>query len=1064
MSRCVLIARWTSHQPAVVAALCLFAVLGGALAPAAADEALEFNRDIRPLLSDNCFQCHGPDQAQRQAELRLDVEASAKRDHDGVRPVVPGDPAASELVRRLKNSDPDERMPPPKSGKHLTADEIARISRWIEQGAQWQKHWAFLPPVRSPVPAVRAATRMQNPIDAFVLARLEAAGQTLSPEAPPAALIRRVTLDLTGLPPTPAEVDAFLADQAPAAYERVVDRLLASPRYGERMAARWLDAARYADTNGYQDDGVRHMWRWRDWVIDAYNRNLPFDRFTVEQLAGDLLPDATLEQQIATGFNRNHRTNAEGGIIPEEYAVEYVVDRVDTTATVWLGLTMGCARCHDHKFDPVTQREFYQVFAYFNNVPERGRGIKVGNSPPTMKAPTGDQQQQLAAVDSELAAAESTLAALHSEIAALEAAWAASSAASQAVDWVPNETLLAHLPFDGSAQERVAGKPAAPEGNLTFESGSIAQAAAFDGAALANAGDVGNFGFFDKFTLAAWVLPRAANGTILARMANDANAEGYSLELVEGKLQVNLSKRWLDDALRVETAEPLAMDRWQHVAVTYDGTRVAPGIRVYVDGQERPFKVLLDELNQTFNSKEPLRIGGGGRSGPFRGALDNVLIYKSALATGEVALLAEPAPINAIATTPAAARSPRQAATLRAYFLAEQAPPHVREAIKRIHDVRARKHNLEEGFPTTMVMVEMAPPRETFLLERGQYDKPAARVSPAVPAVFQSTPIAAPDRLAFARWLVAPDNPLVPRVAVNRYWQSFFGTGLVKTVDDFGAQGEAPSHPELLDWLAREFVDGGWNVKHMQRLMVTSATYRQSSAATAEAFARDPDNRLLARGPRLRLPAEMIRDQALAASGLLVEQPGGPSVNPYQPPGLWKELTGGKEFEQDHGAGLYRRSLYTFWKRTIAPPSMITFDASPREACTVRETRTNTPLQALTLLNETTFVEAARVLAARVLANTSIAGSNGAAAAPRERIALAFRLVLARSANEHELNVLGESYERHLARFRAAPQDAARLLAVGEAPRDQQLEAAELAAYSAVCNLIFNLDEAVTKE
>jgi hypothetical protein len=1026
-------------------------------AAAADGDPIDFHRDIRPLLSDKCFQCHGPDRAQRQADLRLDVESSAKRDVDGVRPIVPGDPDASELVRRITSSDDDVRMPPPDSGKTLSPQEIAHLTEWVRRGAAWQPHWAFIPPARPAVPAVRDPSWTRNPIDRFVLARLEAAGLSPQREAARATLIRRVTLDLTGLPPTPAEVDAYLADSRPGAYERVVDRLLASPRYGERMAASWLDAARYADTNGYQDDGIRHMWRWRDWVIEAYNRNLPFDRFTIEQLAGDLLPEATLEHRIATGFNRNHRINAEGGIIPEEYAVEYVVDRVDTTATVWLGLTMGCARCHDHKFDPFTQREFYQLFAYFNNVPEHGRGIKVGNSPPMIKAPTRDQQAELATKEAELAAARAAYAALADEITTLEAAWCASFVPGEPIRWALESAPATWFPFDAASVEVVAGKPSESEGSVTFDAGRVNQAASFDGASAINAGDVGDFGFFDKFTISAWVYPQRDCGTLLARMTDEANAEGYSLELAAGRLQVNLSKRWLDDALRVETVEPLAVDRWQHVAVVYDGTRVASGVRIYVDGEPRRLKVLLDELNQTFSTNQPLRIGGGGRSPRFTGLIDELRIDQRDLSAADVAILAAGEPIDSIVATPPQERSPRAAAKLRAYFLAQQAPAHVRAARDRIAELEKRKRDFEEQFPTTMVMQELPEPRPAFVLARGQYDKPQEAVAPGVPAALNPLPAAAgANRLALARWLVDPANPLTARVAVNRYWQSYFGTGLVKTVDDFGSQGEAPSHPELLDWLASEFVASGWDVKGMQRLIVSSATYRQSSGAGPEAHAPDPDNRWLARGPRLRLPAAMIRDQALAASGLLVEAHGGPSVKPYQPPGLWRELTGGKDFEQDHGAGLYRRSLYTYWKRTIAPPSMITFDASPREACTVRETRTNTPLQALTLLNETTFVEAARLLAQRVLA--------GQAADARQRLALAFRLVLARPPGEQEAAVLARSLERHRQRFAAQPAEAEKLLAVGEAPLAAGIDTTELAAYTAVANLILNLDEAVTKE
>ncbi|HXT61162.1 MAG TPA: DUF1553 domain-containing protein, partial [Pirellulales bacterium] len=867
-------------------------------------------------------------------------------------------------------------------------------------------------------------------------------------------------LDLTGLPPTPAEVDAFLNDKSPAAYEKVVDRLLALPRYGERMAQRWLDAARYADTNGYQTDAERSMWRWRDWVIDAYNRNLPFDQFTVEQLAGDMLPGCTLDQQIATGFNRNHRGNGEGGIIPAEYAVEYVVDRVDATSTVWLGLTMGCARCHDHKFDPVTQREFYGAFAYFNNVPERGKAVKAGNSPPVVKSPTPHEQRELADLDRSLASAEAEFQPLAAELPAAQAAWESEAAKSSPEDWTFSEGLIARLAFDGQTQNEIdpESRPIFIDGEPTFAAGRTDHAAVFDGRRFVDAGSAGAFGYLDKFSLSAWINPAQADaGTAISRMKDAPEASGYYLRIVDGRVQLNLVMRWLDDCLRVETERRLAPGEWRHVTATYDGSRVAAGIKIYIDGRPEPLKVIVDDLNQTFAVEEPLRIGGGGGpEGRFHGMLDDVRAYRRALTADEAAIVATAQSIGEILALPAADRSANQSRKLAAYFLAEQAPEAVRAAWRRVVELRARRAALVESFPTTMVMQEMSTPRETHLLLRGEYDKPGERVAPCVPASLPPLPAGAPNnRLGFARWLVDPANPLTARVAVNRYWQMLFGVGIVKTVDDFGAQGEAPSHPELLDWLATEYVANGWDTKALLRTIVTSATYRQASKPTAELLRRDPENRLLARGPRVRLAAEMIRDQALAASGLLVERVGGPSVKPYQPGDLWKELAS-VEYVQDYGEKLYRRSLYTFWKRTVAPPTMIAFDAAGRETCTVRETRTNTPLQALALLNEVTFVEAARMLAQRVM----LEGGE----TPEARITLAFRLAVARPPRPEELEILVKGFASHLARYRAEPQAAAELLNTGEAPHDTRLDAAELAAYTAVAGVILNLDETVTKE
>jgi len=1033
--------------------------LTATVSPATADpsrveaQEVRYNRDIRPILAENCYQCHGPDQNQRKAELRLDQEEGARADLGGRRAIVPGRPEESELIRRVTAADPDERMPPASTGKALSARQVELLRQWIAAGARWEAHWSFVPPQRPEPPQVGDPSWVRNPIDAFILARLEQEGLRPSPEADRATLIRRLSLDLTGLPPTPEEVDAFEQDPSPDAYEKLVDRLLASPRHGERMASRWLDAARYADTNGYQTDGERHMWRWRDWVIDAYNRNLPFDQFTIEQLAGDLLPHATLEQQLATGFNRNHRGNSEGGIIPEEYAVEYVCDRVETTGTVWLGLTLNCARCHNHKFDPLTQQDYYSLFAFFNNVPEKGRAVKYGNSPPYIAAPTKEQQQQLAELEARLAQAEAQLAALEPELASAQAEWEQALAADPQADYAVSRGLAGYWPLDEPNPQPAGSWHGQPH----LIAGRVHQAAAFDGQTWFEAGDVADFGFYDKFSISFWIRPTAdSRGTIVSRMTDAPQADGYYVMLTGGRLQMNLVKRWLDDAVRVQTAAPLAPDAWQHVLVTYDGSRVAAGIKVYVNGQEQPLEVLLDELNQSFAVKEPLRIGGGGGpEGRFVGGLDEVRVYAVLCSPREAEVLATSEPLALLASIPPTARSPAQAAKLREAFLHLAAPAHLRQAAEHVVALRDQRTALVESFPTCMVMQELPEPRQAYILTRGQYDKPGQPVGPATPAVFSPPPQPPRNRLDLARWLMDPANPLVARVAVNRLWQLCFGTGLVKTVDDFGIQGEWPSHPELLDWLATEYVRRGWDTKAMLRLIATSATYRQRSQAGKELLARDPENRLLARGPRVRLSAEMIRDQALAASGLLVERLGGPSVKPYQPEGLWNELSD-TQYVQDHGDNLYRRSLYTFWKRTIAPPTMAAFDAAGRETCTVRETRTNTPLQALVLLNEVTFVEAARVLAQRVLSECG--------ADPRQRVERMFRLVLGRRPAEAEAAILLRNLSRQLERYRGSPQAAAALVSVGEFPRPESLDPSELAAYTMIANLILNLDEAITKE
>ena len=749
---------------------------------AAEPQAVDFTRQVLPLFADRCFACHGPDEKTREADLRLDLRASVfERDADSLL-IVPGKSRESPLYERVASHDPDLQMPPPSATRQLNPKEVDLIRQWIDQGADWQEHWAFISPVRPEVPDVSDADWPRNGIDRFILSRLDRESLEPSIEAKRETLIRRATLALTGLPPTPEEIDYFLQDSSPDSYEQLVDRLLASHRYGEHLAMPWLDAARYADTDGYQNDRVRYMWAWRDWLIQALNDGQPFDELTIEQLAGDMLPNATLRQQIATGFCRNHRINSEGGSIPEEWIVEYVVDRVDTLGTVWMGLTLGCARCHDHKYDPVSQRGYYKLFAYFNNVAEWGLGPNNGNSPPFINVPD---------------------------------------------DW-----------------------------------------------------------------------------PLLSR-TKDAKIEPAPYELVTSQVSV---------------------------------VRPKPG-----------------------------------------------------------------------------------------------------------------------GEKTVMVMAELPESSPTWLLRRGQYNMPdkSEVLTPGLPESLNVTAAAPRNRKELAEWLVSPENPLTARVIVNRHWQHFFGTGLVKTSENFGVQGEPPSHPELLDWLALEFVRTGWDVKKLHRLIVTSSTWRQDSTATRELSELDPENRLLARGPRFRFSAHMIRDQALAVSGLLQERIGGPSVKPYAPPGIWKSISNNK-YVQDHGPSLYRRSLYTYWRRTVPPPTMATFNAAEREVCLVRKDRTNTPLQALTLMNNVAFVEAATFLAERIMREAD--------AEPAAQIERGFRMVTGRLPRATEAEPLKAAYDQFLNYFRNNPNEAPKLLAIGEAPRDKNLPAVEHAALTMLANILLNLDEAITLE
>ncbi|MEX2262170.1 MAG: DUF1553 domain-containing protein [Bryobacteraceae bacterium] len=1066
---------------------------------------IDFSRDIRPILADKCFVCHGPDAANNKSKLRFDTEAHALADlGKGRRAIVRGHPKQSDLVRRITAENESIRMPPAYSGRKLTKQEIQRLTEWIAQGAPWQQHWAFIAPARPPVPEVSASTWPRNAIDSFVLAKLEKEGLRPSAEADRAALIRRVSFDLTGLPPTPQEIDDFLNDRSAKAYEKVVDRLLASPRYGERMAARWLDAARYADTNGYQLDGEREMWRWRDWMIEAYNRNLPFDQFVVEQLAGDLLPNPTFEQRIATAFNRNHRGNSEDGLVPEEYAVEYVVDRVDTVSTVFLGLTMGCARCHNHKYDPFTQKEYYQLYAYFNSIPEDGRFSNFGNAAPWMPAPTRQQQQQLQRIETEIALAQKQLGASLQQAALAQRRWEKSLAASPNRHWFPAGELVLRHPLDEGAAlvissalvAQEASRPAPPEdqsddeargpekvevgfkgGPPRYAASPLGKAAAFDGQLWFDAGKAANFDyrdrvhdFKDRFTISAWFHPESENsGAIVTRMSDDVTEQqnnlpkgrGYGIFFVNGKVHFNLVGVWADDSFRVETENKPPIGQWHHVLAVFDSLQPYEKVRIYLNGQKQTLIVNNGRLFRQFsNGAAHLRIGGGaGPAWRFKGLIDEVRIYKALPGAEQIAILACPDSLSRIATIPSQMRTEGQRLKIRNAFLEAAAPATAQRAWTTLRELERQRAVLEAALPTLMVMQELPQPRPAYVLKRGAYDARGERVDRGVPAVLPAMAKAWPNnRLGFARWVVSPENPLTSRVTVNRFWQMFFGSGLVKTAEDFGAQGELPSHPELLDWLAVELRQNGWNVKALLKTAVLSATYRQSSKLTPQLLQRDPENRLLARGPRLRLPAEMIRDQALFVSGLLVEELGGPSVRPYQPEGLYKDMVFSNmtKYAQEKSEGLWRRSLYTFWKRTVMPPAMQVFDASSREYCTVREMRTNTPLQALNLMNDTTYVEAARLMAQRML---SEGGTK-----PEDRLALGLRLAAGRRPDDSEKRLLLENLRTQLEHFRGHPQEAAQLLAVGAKPNDTKPKAEELAAYTVIASLILNLDEVITKQ
>ena len=1038
----------------------------------AAAATVDYNRQIRPILSDHCFACHGPDEKVRQAGLRLDSKEALFQDRDGYRIVTPGDADSSRLYQRISAEHEAARMPPPGFDRKLDQNQVDLIRRWISEGAEARDHWAFVKPRRHSLPQVKRISWVRNPVDRFILARLESEGLEPSPEADRVTLIRRVTLDLTGLPPTPAEVDDFLADRSPGAYEKVVERLLASRRYGERMALEWLDASRYADTHGYHIDSHRDMWLWRDWVIDSFNRNQPFDEFTIEQLAGDLLPGATSQQRLATGFNRNHMINFEGGAIPEEYRLEYVVDRVNTTSTVWMGLTMGCARCHDHKYDPIRQREFYRFSAFFNTIPEKGLDGRKGNAAPVMKMPYPDQASRLQELRERLEAIENQMP--ESRLKSLVREWEAPT--STKLPESPRQGLLAHYELDHHTSDTSGhyrhGKPRGEE--LVPAEGKVGGALKFSIRSHVDLGDLGGFDRTDSFSLLAWVrLRNEGDQAVVARMDDLEGLRGYDLFVGDFKehdgpkysgplLMAHLVHDWPDNAIKVRTHTPVSLNEWHHLALTYDGSGRASGVALYLDGKLQEVEVLNDTLTGSIRSERPLLLGRRHAKGMFDGRMDEVRIYGRTLSANEVEQLAVYHPIRAILREPEEDRTEQKQDDLLRFYLERDAPDLYRELHREQEELHGNEQKLQAAVPTIMVMKEMEEPRDTMVLDRGDYRNRGERVEPGVPAALSPFPQdAPPNRLGLARWLVEPDHPLTARVTVNRFWQMYYGNGFVKSAENFGSQGDQPSHPELLDWLSTEFVGSGWDVKGLQRLLVTSATYRQSSRVTPELLERDPENRLLARASRFRLPAELVRDNALRASGLLVNTIGGPSVYPYQPPGLWKEMAYGEkytaqEYVQGEGPDLYRRGLYTFWKRTIPPPTLMAFDAPDRETCTMRRPRTNTPLQALILLNDPTYVEAARSLAQRTLKIT--------ASDTEDRIHLAFRLATGRAPDPREAPILDRILQQQRSYYRSDPEAARRLIEVGESPFDRSLDPVELAAWTTVTGSILNLDETITRE
>jgi hypothetical protein len=1036
---------------------------------------VRYTYDVKPILSDRCFACHGPDAGKRQASLRLDEPESAhghQSEETGWQAILPGDPNASDLVQRILSTDPKQVMPTPESHLSLTAQEKAVLIRWIEQGAAYEPHWAFTSPQKPAVPTGRQTNWVKTPLDRWVLAKLEANGLKPSPEADKITLLRRVSLDLTGLPPTVAEVETFLKDTSPNAYEKVVDRLLASPHFGEHQAASWLDLARYADTHGYQLDVPRTAWPYRDWVINAFNRNLRFDQFVTWQLAGDLLPNPTREQRLATCFNRLHPQNQEGGIVEEEYRTEYVADRVNTFGKAFLGLTVECARCHDHKYDPISQRDYFSLFAFFNQVNEAGQVPYLGESSPTMLLTDAAAARKLAHLRQKIAAKVPELNPAHARYDAPFRRWLATGAPSTRRGRVGSYALndTARYAFANAAQPKVpAGVSGDREKPPVPVPGRFGRGRVVNGEGHLDLGK--SVGFFERhqpFALSLWVNLRkkGLRGPVFSRSNGlDNGNRGYECLLhPDGILSFDLNHNYPASAIEVRTGQPLPVGRWVHLAMSYDGSGTAAGTRLFVDGTPVRTRVMADGLRKSL-------LFGPGRTNSF-GLFDNFRVggkFRDSMAdfwVDELNVWARPLTalelreqvrgwqnLDAIGRRRYPRLKASERAMLREFYVLNHDSAYAATA-QALERLRAEETTTYDAQPEVMVMADDRL-RVTHLLKRGVYDAPGEVVPAQTPSVLGAFPEQYPrTRLGLAQWLLSEENPLFARVMVNRFWQNLFGQGLVESSDDWGNQGKLPSHPELLDYLSVEFRRSRWNVKMLLKQIVLSATYRQNSRTSDELREIDPDNRLLARGTAYRLSAEQARDNALAVSGLLIRQIGGPSVYPYQPAGVWEALST-LRYPQQHGADLYRRSMYTFWKRTAPHPALLIFDASERHQCTIRRQKTSTPLQALVTLNDPQFVEAARVLAGRVMHDTHLTDE--------DQIQALMRQVISREARPTELRWLRELLDETRTDFARHLQRARQLTRVGEAPVDAALDPIEWASWTVLASTLLNHDEALIR-
>ncbi|WP_299534400.1 DUF1553 domain-containing protein [Ulvibacterium sp.] len=1041
---------------------------------------VNFNQHVKPILSDKCFICHGPDKTKAKAGLQLHLPELAYAESTntpGIFSIKPGNPGKSEVVTRILSEDPQMVMPQPESHLTLTDYEKAMLIRWIEEGAEYKDHWAFIPPEKPEIPILEEEEHIENSIDNFIQYKLQQKGLQPTKKADKETLLRRVTFDLTGLPPSLEEMNSFLEDRSPKAYEKAVNRLLDSPHYGEQMALDWMDLARYADTHGYTVDRYRDVSVWRDWVIEAFSKNMPYDQFLEWQLAGDMLPNATKEQILATTFNRLHPQNMEGGIVDEEFRSEYVSDRANVLGEGLMGLTMACAKCHDHKYDPITQKDYFEMYSFFNNVNESGQiSWDLSMPVPTLMLPTQEQEDFLTYVEELISGnKEGVEYATASESSATER-WIRSEGYKKINVQGTPDNLKAKIDFFqgqlhnrlNPSQKGTMKRQYAPKQVAHIVEGKSGKGLKLDGDAWLDLGKIGIFQRYQPFSISIAInIPEELeNGVIFHKNHGTRlyNYRGYHLALKENKLEAMLAHVWPDNAIVELSLDEIPKNTWVQLTMTYDGSSTSDGLKVFMDGHELRTEVEVDNLYKDiifdtpddFTNGKPvepgLQIGARWRGKGIGGAIvDDILVFDKELTYVEVLQIS-----NRDALTGLLSKSPDQLSQnekihLTRYHLAKYSKAY-RNALKALEKTRKIYVDSVERVQEIMVMKEMDQPRETFVLERGQYDAYGEQVYPGAPEKIFPYPDSLPkNRLGLAKWVTHEKNPLTARVAVNRYWQNLFGTGIVKTAEDFGNQGELPSHPELLDWLALQFVQSGWDVKSLHKLMVMSHTYQQSSLAGEELMDMDGDNRLLARGPSKRLTGEMLRNNALSASGLLNRKIGGKSVKPYQPEGLWK--INGASYTEDKGEKLYRKSMYTIWKRSVPHPTLATFDAPERSICTVRRQETNTPLQALVLLNDPTYVEASRVLGKSITEQQTV----------QEGISIVFRQLTGRKIRSDELKLLMDLQKDELENFKHNPPKKDGWLNTGEFRIDSTDDAALIAANAVVASTIMNLDATITK-